>query len=666
MEDKIIKNFGFLSVLIIIVFSYENIFAQCDYFSDDGGRTYFYGCTEDGYQGAPPVSNPTITEYEIISEVTLTNFSKSSRIFGDANHNGLQEMYVPYYESENIKEIHIYEFDENMNFTIYDLPFYGMVWDIGDINNNGLTDIVVHDGDPAFEPNAYLRIYESPDYNSFPTNLIEEIVIPTKKKYFYATIEDIDEDGKKEILMSTGPSFGYYGNNEINIYEWDNNGLNPVWSYTLGSLSKGIHSKAVYDFDKDGKNEIVGTKQGYPYILMFFECTGDNQYQFEQSIELPEGGTKAETMKTNPDGGDMEICVGLNHNWYFYKYDGSNYYLWYNTNYPLYNSTVSLKQTTSDFDCDGFDEIFVVNYPYLNEIEYFNGEMNTTWVNEPTPSGINIYSYDINNDGRPNLIHINQNYIEMFYEDNRLLINSDITAPEIWNNNVVVTKNVNVSGQLQINPDLNIYISACGGSINVKSNGTITVGNGVQFFGYSENNIVNIEGAIIFADDVYFKAYDSFLWEGLKFNNSNLTISISDITFEKSNLSGTIGNISLQNSSFSNSFVNLDYGNININDGTFVNSHISVTHPADDSKTIEIVNTNFSQITDTYAVKIDNYPNFYFYNNSISNCNSGIFISNSGYGKGNMDILNNNIFINTNEGLVVYNSNVKINDNSVY
>ena len=246
------------------------------------------------------------------------------------------------------------------------------------------------------------------------------------------------------------------------------------------------------------------------------------------------------------------------------------------------------------------------------------------------------------------------------------LINKDVNGTATWDENAVVTENINVSGQLNINPDLNIYISACGGSINVNSNSTITIGNNTTFFGYSEDNVLNIDGAINIGNNVSFSSYDSFLWQGLKLNNPFLSLNINYSSFKGCDIKGVTNEIQIQNTLFDNSFADLSNGDITISNCTFNNnSKVHISHPANESKTINILNSSFSNTSDENAISIEYYPNYYIYNNTISNCNSGIFLSNSGYGKGSTEISSNSISNNILTGITVYSSTTILRDNNV-
>jgi hypothetical protein len=152
-----------------------------EWISYDGGRTYYYGLPNQINEQPPPLfdSNKTITDYEILTSFE-TQFMGVNDISGDADHDGNIELYFRKQTAQGFS-IFVYEFDGDLNYTITDLGIDGIVWDIGDINNNGLIDILVQYGDSDPGTNGYLRVYESLNIGTLPNNLIHEVILPNCK-----------------------------------------------------------------------------------------------------------------------------------------------------------------------------------------------------------------------------------------------------------------------------------------------------------------------------------------------------------------------------------------------------------------------------------------------------------------------------------------------------
>lgn len=279
-----------LLALFGLFFIFHHLSSQ-EWISTNGGMIYYYG-----YQPEPPAENinppnstETITGYEVIEEISVDSFEGIVSVIGDANHNGLPEIYIPTFNViSNYYEIKVYEFDENLNYTLTVLAINGWIWDIGDINNNGLIDIIVQAGDVEPGTNGYLQIWESLDQFSFPTEKIADITLPNKKGFYFAKYQDLDEDGKKEVLMSANSMDG--SNKNIRVYEWETNNLDLIW-YS-GPKVYPILDQAVGDFDEDNNIEILITQNGTSISYAeSYECIGDNSFDYETTFDLPKKGT---------------------------------------------------------------------------------------------------------------------------------------------------------------------------------------------------------------------------------------------------------------------------------------------------------------------------------------------------------------------------------------
>lgn len=167
-----------LLLLVIFLFSISIIHAQeAGFMTNDEGRTWFFS-----YE--PTIAEKSTNLEEFNSEQIQANYIKIFDfvdpqfpnypfpvVFGDANKNGKIEMYRGIYVSSNNAFTRVYEFDTELNYSITDLPFYGIPWALGDIDGNGLADLVIQSGDPGSGGSGYLRVYESTSPNSFPTVL---------------------------------------------------------------------------------------------------------------------------------------------------------------------------------------------------------------------------------------------------------------------------------------------------------------------------------------------------------------------------------------------------------------------------------------------------------------------------------------------------------------
>ncbi|MBI4725931.1 VCBS repeat-containing protein [candidate division TA06 bacterium] len=126
-------------------------------------------------------------------------------------------------------------------------------FDIGDLDGDGLTEIVT---DTSTGNDEWLRIFESPALDSFPTSLVWGYDHPDYDEVNWITISnDLDQDGKKEFLWN------YLG--RVHIVECTgDNSYQEVWTDTARMNGKMLCG----DFDCDGKRDFVGTSTSIPRI----------------------------------------------------------------------------------------------------------------------------------------------------------------------------------------------------------------------------------------------------------------------------------------------------------------------------------------------------------------------------------------------------------------
>jgi len=411
--------------------------------SQDGGRTWSYPkepALVSKSRGSLENLSGIQANYIKILDFSDPQFSNVATdvVFGDANHNGKIEMYRGIYVSETQAFTRVYEFNNDLTYTTTDLQFYAVPWALGDIDKNGLADIVVQSGDLGLGGNGYLRVYEAPNPNSFPSVLKQEIILPGRKVFYYARIVDADADGKLEVLMSANG----FDDGSLNIYEWNGSQLVLIW--TAPEISTGTSTKAVSDFDNDSKIEIATVTLATIY---HYENVGDNQYALVQTLALPSYTywNYEALLETNVDQGNPEFAVGLSYlygtgtryEWIIYKALTDNTFTqWYNTAFPQNIWVGVITHTTGDYDGDGQDEILVDDHPTLKMLEYVNGQMQVTWT-RTQPDPIYATSADMRMDGVMNLAISDFGNPMSFWEEQRLAnsyLNKSLDAGSTFSN----------------------------------------------------------------------------------------------------------------------------------------------------------------------------------------------------------------------------------------
>ena len=232
-----------------------------------------------------------------------------------------------------------------------------MPWDVGDIDQDGLTDLLGPNIDNPQNPDTnwynVVTTQESPDYSSYPESLswwyryaYNEVV---SEPFYFPP--DLDGDGRLEILFWYG-IFENSSNNQNNLVYMN---LNPCWSFTFG------------DFDLDGREEFVTAWLGSLGRVFIFENTGDNQYELIRvdTVRIPNGRDVFLGQDLDGDG-KPEFFVG------FARWVGGNIwdyflYMWEATGNNTYERTLidsvrdvewlEYRSKCGDIDGDGIEEL---------------------------------------------------------------------------------------------------------------------------------------------------------------------------------------------------------------------------------------------------------------------------------------------------------------------
>lgn len=296
----------------------------------------------------------------------VNSFGKYNAI--DADRNGKLETYVyspnnnpngGYFEKADVYEqtldsvySKIYTFQDSL----------GSTFDIGDITNDGLYDLMVGGYDAQlkfYKQNALNTLIDSLNfiYNPFPR--VYQFNTPT----FY----DIDNDGTLEIIyyLAAGSIDSIWAvsnhiaryNPQINNYELIYHHRPYPDFYTYG-ISNG-------DFDQDGKGNFgTGSIDGKFYI---YEYVQGNQFKVEFQDTLPTSNAFFSTFTDDMDGnGKPEVWVGGDYAGMtrLFAYEASspgNYEQVYQIDIVGLSALFYGKLKYVDLDFDGEKELYLQN-----------------------------------------------------------------------------------------------------------------------------------------------------------------------------------------------------------------------------------------------------------------------------------------------------------------
>ncbi len=242
---------------------------------------------------------------------------------------------------------------------------------IGDINNDGINDILV-----ATYNNLILRYQVSP--GNFTQNLISKNFRATELK-----ISDVNNDGKKDIVILWSNYWRFY------TFYQQNNGFSatPNLETLLGEWYEDI---AIDDLNNDGQNDIVLTKpvNSTAKIRIHFLNSGVhgnpvflNAYDIPQPVEIADLNNDGRKDIITAHGGWSNLSV--------YSQDPfgnfSSYQL-FSLPYASHYQFDAL--SVGDINNDGKKDIVVANYNRGVDVLYNTSTLNT---DEPSISFLKIY-----------------------------------------------------------------------------------------------------------------------------------------------------------------------------------------------------------------------------------------------------------------------------------
>lgn len=151
--------------------------------------------------------------------------------------------------------------------------------DIGDSDGDGILELLTYGRDNNF----YTRLYEGTASSTYPSQV--SFQIPTGWWTVGAKIDDLDKDGKKEIVFG-GQDSNYL--HKVQVYEnTGNNSYIPVYSTTVPDIHTSQCFTTLDDIDNDGKKEMIyGGLTPDSSVMHIYENSGDNNFSEVWSYPL--------------------------------------------------------------------------------------------------------------------------------------------------------------------------------------------------------------------------------------------------------------------------------------------------------------------------------------------------------------------------------------------
>lgn len=307
---------------------------------------------------------------------------------------------------------------------------------IADLDNDGAMELIITSPDNkiyAFRKNGT-------DLPGFPVS------VDTGERFTWpANVEDVDNDGKKEIIAaSVSASTSCSGCSKVYIIRSDGT-FYPGWSNPVHLISQeaGDGTPTIADLDGDGKKELVvidpNSKKIHAYQLNGAEIAGFPKTLPLSGVDYP----GAPSISDLDNDGIPEIAYGIKNTFYLLDNQGNIMPGWpfiapsYNGYAVNFHSTAA----SGDIDGDGNREIVVVAHnngscsSAITPIYAWkkNGSLLSQW---PRDAGNLCYSYsplnspsiaDTDNDGKDEAI-VGLNTISIFDMEGKKPIGNGIGA----------------------------------------------------------------------------------------------------------------------------------------------------------------------------------------------------------------------------------------------
>lgn len=289
-------------------------------------------------------------------------------IIADANNNGKNEIYA-FQTTDTSAYGVLYENDYDSLFLFKSeiSDSLAPVYDIGDINNNGLLDIICRGTDNS------LRVFKQPGDTSYVSQLdfiyhpFPSVCQPNDVTFF-----DLDNEGVQEIIyyLASGPvDSAWTQSNHVAKYNPVVNNYELMY-YHRPSPNWFTFGFATGDFDDDGKNNFsTGSIDGNYFI---YEYVSGNNIQVEYQMQLETVNAFLSIMSEDMNGnGKNEIWVGSDFSSSTYggvtrvfvleQAGNGTYQVVYQIDIRGLFSGIYGRIRYADVDGDGVEEIFLNN-----------------------------------------------------------------------------------------------------------------------------------------------------------------------------------------------------------------------------------------------------------------------------------------------------------------
>ncbi|MEO9894148.1 VCBS repeat-containing protein [Aurantibacter sp.] len=264
---------------------------------------------------------------------------------------------------------------DTLNYNTFPYIYMGGGVAMGDINNDGLTDVYLT-GNMASN-----KLYLNNGKMKFEDISVNNPVAGDSRWYTGVTMVDINADGWLDIYLSVS-GLGNKTENQLLINNGDLTFTEMADDYGIGDASNSIQA-TFFDYDNDDDLDLYVAN--YPIIPL----TMPNEYYYNkmQRRNYEESG---HLYRNNGDGKFEDVTEESN----------------------LLNFGLSLGVVASDFNNDGWQDLYVSNdfnvpdYFYINNGDGTFSEKLKQTTRQTSMFGMGVDAADFNNDGFMDLVQV--------------------------------------------------------------------------------------------------------------------------------------------------------------------------------------------------------------------------------------------------------------------